>query len=111
MDRFFSTDTKFYAAWSLLADLVIINLLMVIASFPVVTAGAATRAGAVVVREMVREEGSRPARTFLRALLRNWLSPSLWWLVTLVLGSGIAYEFYVISRATWARPAWYSQPA
>lgn len=99
MDRFFSTDTKFYAAWSLLADLVIVNLLMVIASFPVVTAGAAARAGAVVSRDMVREEGSRPARTFLRALLRNWLAPTLWWLITLVLGGGIAYEFYVISRA------------
>lgn len=98
MDRFFSTDTKFYAAWSLLADLVIINLLMIVASIPIVTAGAATRAGVVVARDMVRDEGSRPVRRFLRALLDNWRTPTVWWLFTLVLASGIGYEFYVISR-------------
>ena len=99
MDRFFSTDTKFYAAWSLLADLVIINLLMIVASIPIVTAGAATRAGVVVARDMVREEGSRPVRRFLRTLLDNWRTPTLWWLFTLVLAGAIGYEFYVISRA------------
>ncbi|HJE85052.1 MAG TPA: YesL family protein, partial [Corynebacterium amycolatum] len=99
MDRFFSTDTKFYAAWSLLADLVIINLLMIVASIPIVTAGAATRAGVVVARDMVRDEGSRPVRRFLRALLDNWRTPTLWWLFTLVLAGAIGYEFYVISRA------------
>lgn len=99
MDRFFSTDTKFYAAWSLLADLVIINLLMIATSFPFVTAGASTRAGAVVVRDMVREEGSAPARRFLRALLSNWRTPTLWWFITVVISCGVGYELYVISRA------------
>lgn len=99
MDRFFSTDTKFYAVWSLLADLVIINLLMILASIPVVTAGAATRAGVVVARDMVRDEGSTPVRRFLRALLDNWRTPTLWWLLTLVFSGAIGYEFYVISRA------------
>lgn len=99
MDRFFSTDTKFYAAWSLLADLVIINLLMIATSFPFVAAGASTRAGVVVARDMVREEGSAPVRRFLRALLANWRTPTLWWLITVVVSCGVGYEFYVISRA------------
>ncbi|MDO5029738.1 MAG: DUF624 domain-containing protein [Corynebacterium sp.] len=99
MDKFFSTDTKFYAAWSLLADLVIINILMIATSFPVLTGGIATRTGAVVTRNMVRDEGSNATRTYFQSLTRNWRTPTIWWLLLLLLTCGISYELYVISRA------------
>lgn len=95
----FSPDSRFYAAFSLAADLVIVNICMVIGSLPVVTAGAATKAGAHVTRQLARDEGSRPFATFWRQFRASFL-PSTGYFVgaTCIAALGI-YEIIVIRRA------------
>ena len=95
----FSPDSRFYAAFSLAADLVTVNICMVIASLPVVTAGAATKAGAHVARQLANEEGSRPLATFWKAFRRSPLPPTYYFLGSTCIAALGIYEIVVIRRA------------
>ena len=53
MPGLFSTEGKFYGALSLAADLVIVNVMMLVAMLPVVTGGAALRAATVVITQLL----------------------------------------------------------
>ena len=102
MSRFFSTDSKFYAAMSLATDLVIINLLLLATSLPFVTVGASLRAATVVIRQLLNDEGSTPVRTYLREFRIHWRAPTLWWLISAGLWGLAIYEFYVFNMAAGA---------
>ena len=60
------------AVFSLFADLVVVNMLMVLSALPVLTAGAALRAGNVVIGQMVRGVGSGYGVRFVRELPRRF---------------------------------------
>lgn len=91
-------NSNFYAAISLAADLVIVNLLIVMTSLPIVTAGAALRAGNAVVAAMLAEEGAYPARQFFMEFRRQWKTASLWNLIVIALSLLASYELVVINQ-------------
>lgn len=95
----FSPDSRFYAAFSLAADLVIVNFCMVIASLPIITAGAATKAGAYVTRQLARDEGSRPFATFWRQFRASFLPSTGYFVGTTCIAVLGIYEIYVIRGA------------
>ncbi|MDR7330159.1 DUF624 domain-containing protein [Corynebacterium guangdongense] len=99
MSRIFGIDTPFYRALALFADLVLVNLAMVVGALPLLTFGPAQRAAAGVTRGLVRGEGSRPVRSFLGLLPRGWAAATVWWLVSLGCGLLALYELIVIGRA------------
>ena len=99
MPGLFSTEGKFYGALSLAADLVIVNVMMLVAMLPVVTGGAAVRAATVVIIQLLNNEAGTPVRTFLREFTRKWKTSTVWWLITTALMLFAVYEFYVIFRA------------
>lgn len=99
MARFLSPDSKFYSALSLAADLVIINVLFVVSCFPVFTVGLSARTAHQVIGQMVREEGSRPARTFIRNLLSRPVPAFAWGIIALALVALGLYELVVFNRA------------
>ena len=99
MSGLFSTEGKFYGALSLAADLVIVNVMMLVAMLPVVTGGAALRAATVVITELLNNEAGTPVRTFLREFTRKWKASTVWWFITTALMLFAVYEFYVIFRA------------
>ncbi|WIK64314.1 DUF624 domain-containing protein [Gleimia hominis] len=66
MPKWLSPSSSFYAVLSLAADLVVVNLLMVLCSLPVITIGATTRAANAVIADLIKGGGARPARQFLR---------------------------------------------
>lgn len=99
MNRLLGPESKFYAALSLFADLVIVNVLLVITCFPVVTGGMSLRTAHAVTGQMVREEGSRRGAAFVRGLLTRPGTNTAWWLICLALGALAAYEFAIIAKA------------
>lgn len=99
MNRFLGPESKFYEVLSLFADLVIVNVLLVVSSFPVFTAGMSLRTAHDVIGDMVREEGTSRGRAFLRRLLVRPGINSAWWLIALAVGALAAYEFAIIARA------------
>ena len=92
MNRFLGPESKFYEVLSLFADLVIVNVLLVVSSFPIFTAGMSLRTAHDVIGDMVREEGTSRGRTFLRRLLVRPGINSAWWLIVLAVGALAAYE-------------------
>ena len=82
MSGLFSTEGKFYGALSLAADLVIVNVMMLVAMLPVVTGGAALRAATVVITQLLNNEAGTPVRTFLREFTRKWKASTVWWFIT-----------------------------
>ena len=99
MPGLFSTEGKFYGALSLAGDLVIVNVMMLVAMLPVVTGGAALRAATVVITQLLNNEAGTPVRTFLREFTRKWKASTVWWFITTALMLFAVYEFYVIFRA------------
>lgn len=97
--QFFHPDSKFMAAFTLLADIVILNMLLVVTSLPVVTGGAAWRAANVVVGEMVQGRGSRYALMFIRQLTVRWKAVSLFWVLLLAAGALLVYQQFVVFQA------------
>lgn len=92
-------DSPFHRAWSSAADLVVINVLTIVACLPVLTAGAALSACARVTMEMARDEDTYTVRTWWRCL-RGALPQSLaWWLPTLLLSALTGGLYAAVTRA------------
>lgn len=87
MARLIRLDSPFYRVWSSAADLVVVNVLTILACLPVLTAGAALTACVRVTMEMVREEESYTVRTWWRSFRGNLVQSLVWWLPVLVLGA------------------------
>ncbi len=99
MPRLLNGESPFYRAYSAAADLVILNVVTLLACLPVVTAGAALTALARVVADMVREEEGYLLRTWWRAF-RGALPQSLgWWLPFMALESVGAWEYRLLTEA------------
>ena len=97
-DKVFSPDSRFYAALSLAADLVIVNVAMVIAALPVITGGAAVRAGGFVIRQLAREEGSKSLRTFAQEFRRDLGKSTGMWLAVVSVTVLSLYERWVFGN-------------
>lgn len=103
--RLFNPDSRFMAVFSLFADLVVVNMLMVLSALPVLTAGAALRAGNVVIGQMVRGVGSGYGVRFVRELPRRFAAVTGYWLLALLLAAVLVYQQWVLFRASVEGPA------
>ncbi|MDY5585679.1 MAG: YesL family protein [Arcanobacterium sp.] len=92
MARWLSIDSKFYHGWSIAGDLVLINLLTLLFSIPLITAGAAFTATQRVCQEIVREEESYPVRTWFKTFRENFSQATIIWLPALLLLFGFYLE-------------------
>ncbi len=87
------------SAFTLMADIVILNMLLVVSSLPVVTGGAALRAANVVAGEMVQGRGSRYAMLYLRSLTSRWKAATVFWVLLLVAAVALVYQQFVVFQA------------
>lgn len=86
------------SAVTLMADIVILNMFLVVACLPVVTVGAAVRAASVVVRDMVGGYGSRYHMQFLRELVTRWKPVTLYWLLLVVALFALWYQVLLVGH-------------
>lgn len=72
-------ETPVYRAWTAAADLVLVNVLTLLACIPVLTAGASLVACTRSVMEMVRDEDGSVVRTWWRTFRAELPLSLLWW--------------------------------
>lgn len=94
--RWLSPDSKLMQELSNLADAVWINILMVVASIPVVTIGAALSAAHDAARRAIQGEGGGVTRHYLRAFRLNFAKATALWAVFGLAAAALVYAWIVL---------------
>ena len=94
MKWFFDINNPVMRTLSTLADIVVLNLLTLLCSLPVFTAGAALTALNDACIRLVRMEDGELARDYFRAFRANFKNGTLLWLLFLAAG-GLTYFDYL----------------
>lgn len=105
MGRFFDMDSPIMRILNRVADLMILNLLMIICCIPVITIGAATTAMHYVILKMVRDEEGYLVKGFFKSFIANFKQATLIWLLMLVVigvyvGDAVIFSFSGITFPT-----------
>ena len=93
MKWFFDMDNPVMRTLSRAADLIVLNLLALLCSLPIVTAGAALTALFDQAIRLVRGEDYGVAKGFLRAFRLNFKTATLLWLLFLAAGLVIGLDY------------------
>ena len=84
MGKFFDLDSPVMRLLNRVADLLILNILVIICCIPVVTAGAAFTAMHYVILKMISGEEGYLIRGFFKSFVRNFKQAVLIWLLMLL---------------------------
>ncbi len=87
MGTLFNLDNPVWVFMGKVADLIVLNLLVIICSIPVVTIGASWTAMYFVTIRMVRKEESYIIRDFFRSFKENFKQATIIWMLVLVVGA------------------------
>ena len=94
--KFLSPDSDFMNAVSRIVDYIIINLLCVLFSVPVITAGAAFTAKFYVAMKIERGEEPKVWSSFVKSFRDNFKQTTIIWSIILFTGAIIAWDWYSI---------------
>ena len=84
MGKIFDMDSPFMRFLNRVADLLILNLLMIVCCIPIITVGASFTALHYVVLKMIRGEEGYLVKGFFKSFVRNFRQATLLWLLMLV---------------------------
>lgn len=96
MKSLFNLDNPFMQFLSRVADLILLNVMLILLSLPVFTAGAALAALHRVCQNMVFETDSGVFRPFLRAFRDNFRQATLVWLAELVVTAALVCDALLV---------------
>ena len=96
MGRFFDLDSPLMSALNKLADLISLNILVIICSLPVFTIGASMTALHYVVLKMVRNEEGYIIKSFFKSFKQNFRQATIIWLILLVLIGVLIGDFLIL---------------
>lgn len=97
MDGFFNQNNLFYRLMGLLFDLVVLNVITLIISIPLFTAGAALTALNTCLWKIVRNEDGKLLPMYFRALKENFTQVTPVWLgVLVIMGIGAADVYFLL---------------
>ena len=88
MSRSFKSDSPLFSKLSNFADMILLNLLTILCSLPVITAGAAITALYYTMYKM-RNQESNLYRSFFKSFKENFKQATILWVILLVVGVGI----------------------
>lgn len=89
-------DSEFMESLSYVADYLIVNVLCVLFSLPIITAGAAFTARYYVAMKMVRGEEPQVFKAFWKSFKENFLQATLIWFFGAIILGVIAWDWYSI---------------
>ena len=84
MNQVFSPDSPVISFLGKIADLIIINLLVIICSLPIFTIGASWTAMYYVTVKMVKNEESYVTKDFFKSFKQNFRQATVIWLINLI---------------------------
>ena len=94
--RFFSYDSAFSQVVLRVTSSCYLNLLWLVCSLPVVTAGAATAALYAVTLKLVEDDTGHLTKRFFRAFRENFRQATALWLILLAGGVVLALDGYIV---------------
>lgn len=95
MGRFLSIDSPLMRGMSKVADLMILNLLVIVTCVPIVTVGAAFSAMHYVLIKINKDEGTSVAGMYFKSFKDNFAQGTILWIVNIA-GLGLfAYDVYI----------------
>lgn len=83
MNKLFDLDSPIMRFLSRMADMIILNILMMICCIPIITVGAACTAMHYVLLKMVRDEEGYLIKGFFKSFVRNFRQATLIWIFML----------------------------
>ena len=95
MNRLFSQESPMMRFLNAFADLIAVNLLMILFSLPIVTLGAAVTAGCRVTRDIAGDCVGKIIPSFWQAFRENFRQATVFWIVHLAVLLGLSYNFYL----------------
>lgn len=90
----FNYDNPVWRFIGKLGDLIILNILWIVCSIPVFTAGASTTAVYYVTLKLVRDEEDSTIRSFFRSFKSNFRQATGIWLIMLAAGIVLGFDFW-----------------
>ena len=91
MKKIFGYDSKFARAMTKIGDLVLLSLLWLLASLPVITAGASTCAMYSVCYRLHEQEQTQLWPTFWKAFRRDFRQATVAWVGIALAGAGLGF--------------------
>ena len=102
---FFRVGSPFYRFMTLVTNLILLNLIWLVACIPVITAGAATTAMYSVLLKYVNKEDDDVLKPFWKSFRHNFKQATLLWiphsLIGLALGAELVYLGYNSTGIIW----------
>lgn len=93
----FDMDNPFWRFMSLVADLIILNLLFVLCSIPIITIGASTTALYTVTLKLAKNQDGYIASTFFKAFKDNFKQSTIIWLIMIGIGILLGADIMIIN--------------
>jgi len=90
----FRYDSPLMQFLSRAADLIWVNLLVLVCSIPVFTAGAALSAMSSVIYKILHHEDIMVTREFFKAFAKNFKQATVVWLIIMVIEGVLIYDVY-----------------
>lgn len=92
----FKLDSPFMNFLNKVGDIMILNVMVILFSIPIITAGASITAGYYIAYKMVKDEESYIVRGFLKAFKENFKQSTMIWLIMLVMIAVIFGDFWIV---------------
>ena len=105
--KIFDYDSPLMSALTKIANLMILNLLMIACCIPVITAGAAITAMHYMCLKMVRNEESYIVKGYFKAFKESFKQATKVWLVLLVIVAILFGDFLIINHSNIQFPYWF----
>ena len=90
----FNYDNPVWRFIGKLWDVLVVNILWIICSIPVVTAGASTTAMYYVTLKLARDEDGYTIRSYFKSFKENFKQATAIWLIFLLTGMLLAFDVY-----------------
>lgn len=97
MKDFFNFDGFFFRTLDKLGSLFILNMLTIVCSIPLVTAGAAFTALYYVTMKMVRDEETYVTKDYFRSFRQNFRQGTVIWLIHFIIVSFLIFDYRLIT--------------
>ncbi len=98
--KIFDLDSPLMRIMGRMADLLVLNILTLVCSIPIVTAGAAFTALHYMSLKIVRNEEGYIIRGYLNAFARNFKQGTIIWILTLFAYALLIGDIYILSFMT-----------
>lgn len=99
MNKLFALDSPVVRFLSRMADIMILNILVLITCIPVITIGASLTAMHYVLIKMVRDEESYIVKMYFKSFKENFLQATVLWIIVALLGAVFAGDYFVFVKS------------